>query len=310
MDFFSMARRQRREDQNSVKEIPLPDIPEYTPEELMPMEKATTGLYLSGHPMDHYRDAVRKLGAPTIGSILEDFAQEGGPAALHRRPADHHLPASSPPARRRPPRTTPLWPMSRWRTTPPPWNCCASARVLETCGAYLKENQAVVVKGRLSVRDEKAPQIMCDSIYPLSTVEGGIPEPQPKRETAAGETLFLKFPSIDDSCHPPHEAGVPDVPRQKRGENGHGGHPKGLCYPSVAAPGIGAGSSGDAGSRKCGRQITAKDPKSPAFGIFRRPGLVYLFGCQRKNRPSENGEPVKSCQRSSRKKLRPREAGG
>ena len=72
------------------------------------------------------------------------------------------------------------------------------SRVLETCGAYMKENQAVVVKGRLSVRDEKAPQIMCDSIYPLSTVEGGIPEPQPKQKTAAAETLFLKFPSIDD----------------------------------------------------------------------------------------------------------------
>ena len=43
------------------------------------MEKATTGLYLSGHPMDQYRDAVAQLGAPTIGSILEDFAQEGGP---------------------------------------------------------------------------------------------------------------------------------------------------------------------------------------------------------------------------------------
>ncbi len=45
------------------------------------------------------------------------------------------------------------------------------SRVLETCGAYMKENQAVVVKGRLSVRDEKAPQIMCDSIYP--SVHGG-----------------------------------------------------------------------------------------------------------------------------------------
>ena len=32
------------------------------------------------------------------------------------------------------------------------------SRVLETCGAYMKENQAVVVKGRLSVRDEKAPR--------------------------------------------------------------------------------------------------------------------------------------------------------
>ena len=71
------------------------------------------------------------------------------------------------------------------------------SRVLETCGAYMKENQAVVVKGRLSVRDEKAPQIMCDSIYPLSTVEGGIPEPQPRQE-APEETLFLKFPSLSD----------------------------------------------------------------------------------------------------------------
>ena len=71
------------------------------------------------------------------------------------------------------------------------------SRVLETCGAYMKENLAVVVKGRLSVRDEKAPQIVCDSIYPLTTADGGIPEPQPKQE-ASGETLFLKFPSIED----------------------------------------------------------------------------------------------------------------
>lgn len=63
----------------SVKEIPLPDIPEYTPEELMTMEKATTGLYLSGHPMDHYREIVRKLNAPSISSILADFAREDGP---------------------------------------------------------------------------------------------------------------------------------------------------------------------------------------------------------------------------------------
>lgn len=61
----------------------------------------------------------------------------------------------------------------------------------------MKENLAVVVKGRLSVRDEKAPQIVCDSIYPLTTADGGIPEPQPKQE-ASGETLFLKFPSIED----------------------------------------------------------------------------------------------------------------
>ncbi len=44
----------------------------------MTMEKATTGLYLSGHPMDHYREIVRKLNAPSISSILADFAREDG----------------------------------------------------------------------------------------------------------------------------------------------------------------------------------------------------------------------------------------
>jgi len=59
----------------------------------------------------------------------------------------------------------------------------------------------VVVKGRLSVRDEKAPQIMCDSAYPLSTAEDGsasAPANHQKEDPELkGKTLFLKFPSID-----------------------------------------------------------------------------------------------------------------
>ena len=33
------------------------------------MEKETTGLYLSGHPMDQYREQAKAVGAVTIGSI-------------------------------------------------------------------------------------------------------------------------------------------------------------------------------------------------------------------------------------------------
>ncbi len=46
-------------EQETVAALPalnLPDLPEYTPQELMTMEKETTGLYLSGHPMDQYRE--------------------------------------------------------------------------------------------------------------------------------------------------------------------------------------------------------------------------------------------------------------
>ena len=175
----------------------MPDIDEYTPEERMLMEKETTGLYLSGHPMDQYREAVRRLGAPTIGSILGDFAQEGGPTrfADDQRITICGIVTSS---KTKTTRNNSLMAYVTVEDDTASMELLCFSRVLETCGAYMKENQAVVVKGRLSVRDEKAPQIMCDSIYPLSTVEGGIPDPQPKQETAAGETLFLKFPSIDD----------------------------------------------------------------------------------------------------------------
>ena len=76
------------------------------------------------------------------------------------------------------------------------------SRTLNTCGAYLKENQAVIVKGKLSVRDEKAPQIMCDSVYPLSAAAGGLPPmPAPRAEGGKqvdGSVLYLKFPSFED----------------------------------------------------------------------------------------------------------------
>ena len=74
------------------------------------------------------------------------------------------------------------------------------SRTLDVCGPYLRENQAVVVKGKLSVRDEKAPQLMCDSAYPLETAEGGMPAKLPAAQSSKlvkGETLYLKFPSLD-----------------------------------------------------------------------------------------------------------------
>ncbi|MBD9198724.1 MAG: DNA polymerase III subunit alpha, partial [Clostridiales bacterium] len=196
MDFFSMGALGGGEERKPPQQDILPDIPEFTPQERMRMEKETTGLYLSGHPMDHYRDAVQKLKAPTIVSILEDFAREGGPErfADGQRVTIAGVITSS---KTKTTKNNSLMAYVMVEDDTASMELLCFSRVLETCGAYMKENQAVVVKGRLSVRDEKAPQIMCDSIYPLSTVEGGIPEPQPRQE-APGETLFLKFPSLSD----------------------------------------------------------------------------------------------------------------
>ena len=200
LDFFSMGDGNSTQS-ISVKETPLPDIPEYTAQELMMMEKETTGLYLSGHPMDAYRDTVRRLNAPSIGSILEDFAQEGGPTrfADDQRITIAGVVTSS---KTKTTKNNSLMAYVTVEDDTASMELLCFSRVLDTCGAYLRENQAVVVKGRLSVRDEKAPQIMCDSAYPLSAAEGGLPpqaEEKPKGEKIlAGDTLFLKFPSITD----------------------------------------------------------------------------------------------------------------
>ena len=197
LDFFSMAAGTQSE-AATVKEVPLPDIPEFTPQELMNMEKETTGLYLSGHPMDQYRDAVRALRAPTIASILEDFSQEGGPQrfADNQRITICGVVTSS---KTKTTKNNSLMAYVTVEDDTASLELLCFSRVLDTCGAYLKENQAVVVQGKLSVRDEKAPQILTDSVRPL--LEAGTLSPAPQRlgsaKDVAGSVLYLKFPSVD-----------------------------------------------------------------------------------------------------------------
>ena len=198
IDFFSMVSASPG-NPKSVKEIHLPDIPEFTVQQLMTMEKETTGLYLSGHPMDQYRKQVQALGAPTIASILADFSQEGGPVKF----ADNQRIAVAGVITASKTKTTKNNTLMAYVTVEDDTaaiELLCFSKTLETCGDYLRENQAVVVRGKLSVRDEKAPQIMCDSAYPLSTVTGGLPPEHmdmPREKLEKGDVLYLKFPSID-----------------------------------------------------------------------------------------------------------------
>jgi len=64
------------------------------------------------------------------------------------------------------------------------------ARVLDESGSYIRENNAVMVNGRISVRDEKEPQLMVDAIRPLGQADE-IPQ-------TAAEKLYLRFPNRED----------------------------------------------------------------------------------------------------------------
>lgn len=188
MDFFGMGGGSAQREP-----LHLPDIPEFSAQERMAMEKETTGLYLSGHPMDAYRELSRRLGAAPIGRILEDFAQEAGPTSFAdgQKLSIAGIVTSS---KVKTTRSNTLMAYVTVEDSTGAMEMLCFARTLETSGSYLKEGQTILASGRLSVRDEKAPQLMCDSARPLDGSAADV------SAGAAGEkrqTLYLRLPSMD-----------------------------------------------------------------------------------------------------------------
>ena len=181
------------EEESAPVSIPIPERPEYSRRELMAMEKEITGLYLTGHPMDEYRDAVRKIGAVPIGAVMSDFAAEDGPSRFH----DNQyvtVAGSIESFRTRTTKNNALMSYIQLEDDTGTMELIAFQRALDSGGAYIQNNAAVIVRGRISVRDEKEPQLMVDSIRPLSDLNAvGTQEPPPKEKK-----LWVKLPSRFD----------------------------------------------------------------------------------------------------------------
>ncbi len=173
-------------------ELRVEPIAEFSRQEMMAMEKETTGLYLTGHPMDEYRELARQWKASPIGSILADFAQEDGPAVFRdeQRVILAGVVTSS---RTKTTRSNTLMAYVMLEDDTGSMEMLVFARVLGEAGPYLKEGVPVLAEGRLSVRDEKAPQLMCDRVRPLEQLSGG---PSPAGEEA--RRLYIRIPSLDD----------------------------------------------------------------------------------------------------------------
>ncbi len=58
-----------------VEEIKLPDIPELPKKEILNLEKEITGFYITGHPLDAYRDKIKNF--MTIPQILDGTVKDG-----------------------------------------------------------------------------------------------------------------------------------------------------------------------------------------------------------------------------------------
>ena len=193
LDLFGMD----EEAEAAPAAVAIPQVEEYSPMELMAMEKETTGLYLSGHPMDGYRDAVRKMGAVPLGAVMSDFASEDGP----RHYADNQyitVAGVVSAAKTRTTKNNTLMSYIQLEDDTGTMELMAFQKALDKGGMYVKENAAIIVRGRISARDEKEPQLMVDSIRPISDLQlpGGVnlPEEAPAEE----KKLWVKLTGVGD----------------------------------------------------------------------------------------------------------------
>ena len=196
MGLFDMV-----EDDVPAPSIPVPNIPELSRRELMAMEKDAAGIYLTGHPMDDYRDAVRRAKAVSIGAILADFSDAEGPKQF-RDDQQVYIAGMVERIKMKTTRNESMMAYVTLEDDTDTMELLAFSNVLSQFGGYLQENNAVLVQGRISVRDEKEPQLVINAVRLLSDFDGAAePEPElPKKKDITptpGQKLWLKLPSED-----------------------------------------------------------------------------------------------------------------
>ena len=197
LDLFGMGSDE--EESRSVRTIPLPDVPEFTRQELMSMERETTGLYLTGHPMDDYRDRARDVGAVAIGAVLNDFA-EGNPQRF-RDGQEITVAGVVASYKTRTTRNNTLMSYIQLEDDTGSMELLAFQRALDSGGSYVQDAAPLLVRGKISLRDEKEPQLMVDSIRPLSDLDipGGsaAPAAAPPKPNGKPRTLYVRIPSAE-----------------------------------------------------------------------------------------------------------------
>ncbi len=194
LDLFGMAMDDGGESAPSAA-LELPDVEEFTRQEIMAMERETTGLYLSGHPMDEYRALAQRAGAAPIGAILSDFSSEDGGQRFrdNQRVTVAGVVTGS---KTRTTRSNSLMTYIQLEDDTGAMELIAFQKALDQGGGYIRENAPLLVEGRISVRDEKEPQLMVDALHPLEASLQGSAPAQPAQNGQA-RRIWARLPTRD-----------------------------------------------------------------------------------------------------------------
>ena len=166
----------------------IPKLPEVSKAERMAMEKETTGLYLSGHPMDDYRKYLKNTHVVGIGALMDEESHFEDDQIVSVAGIVQGVKMKTT-------RNNSIMAYVTLEDDTASIEMLAFSNVINQYGGYLKENNAIVVTGRLSMREDKEPQIVVNRARPISDFATERPEQIPQPRQSLSGKLYLKLPT-------------------------------------------------------------------------------------------------------------------
>ncbi len=188
LGFFDLS-----EEHAKQEEIPLPNVPELDLDERMRLEKETTGLYLSGHPMAAYSELSQELKSARTSDM---HAAGQGDEALYQDNDTLCLLGIVTAIKKKITRSDATMAFLTVEDIYGSIEVIVFPKTLQSCAHMLVEGSVLLIHGRLSLREEEAAKLVCELLEPCPK-PGEAAEPQPARQQSGKKKkgLFLRFAS-------------------------------------------------------------------------------------------------------------------
>ena len=169
-----------QEESESNLEIRYPNIKEFNKKYMLAMEKEMTGLYMSGHPLDDYEKPLKEQTSITIEKIIE--AQKNLNEQKNVELEDLVLDSSLTDGTRviiggiltnisrKVTRNNTLMAFAKVEDLTGYLECVIFPKTLEKCNVLVNEDSFVLIRGRVSLKEDEEPKILCEDIQPLELI--------------------------------------------------------------------------------------------------------------------------------------------
>ena len=185
-------------------EAELPNIAEYPKNELLALEKESAGMYFSGHPMEEYAEKVKKLTDVNTYKIMSSVEKDefGSIKEIEGGVKDNQVVKICGIIANRKNKITKnnsQMAFLRLEDLYGTIEVIVFPKILQKLSGILSEGSAVMVEGRVSIREDEEPKILCETAELLDEVTASEDDSRKIADLKNRRTLFIRMGTFDDT---------------------------------------------------------------------------------------------------------------